>query len=110
METPLEITPKAAHPTLKDSSVVWIDVREDSEWEYGHLPGVVHVPMSRMTENAFSRFPKNQKLIIICRSGGRSKSATLALRGMGFIHAQSLSGGMIGMNTVLEKQIPVLMH
>ncbi len=110
MSTPIEIRPKEAKPALHDSSVVWIDVREDSEWEYGHLSGIRHIPMSRMAPESFSKFPKEQKMIVVCRSGGRSMRVVHALRNQGFIHAQSLAGGMIGMNTVLEKQIPVLMH
>ena len=110
MTTPLEIHPKEAKTTLSNSSVVWIDVRENEEWEYGHIPGIHHIPMSRMTPESFARFPKEQKMIIICRSGGRSMRVTHSLRGLGFVHAQNLAGGMIGMNTVLEKHIPVLMH
>jgi rhodanese-related sulfurtransferase len=110
MNTPLEIHPKEAKPLLAGSSVIWIDVREDEEWEYGHLSGIQHIPMSRMTPDSFSRFPKEQKMIVVCRSGGRSMRVTHSLREMGFIHAQSLAGGMIGINTVLEKHIPVLMH
>lgn len=110
MSTPIEIHPKDAKPLLAGSSVVWIDVRENEEWEYGHLQGIQHIPMSRMTPDSFSKFPMEQKMIIVCRSGGRSMRVVHALRNQGFIHAQSLAGGMIGMNTVLEKQIPVLMH
>lgn len=110
MNTPLEIHPKEAKPFLAGSSVVWIDIRENEEWEYGHLPGIQHIPMSQMTPDSFSRFSKDQKMILVCRSGGRSMRVTHALRGYGFIHAQSLAGGMIGINTVLEKPIPVLMH
>lgn len=110
MNTPLEIHPKEAKSTLSNSSVIWIDIREDEEWDYGHLAGVQHIPMSRMTPEYFSRFPKEQKMIIVCRSGGRSMRVTHSLRNLGFIHAQSLAGGMIGMNTLLEKPIPVLMH
>lgn len=110
MNTPLEIHPKEAKSTGSQSSVIWIDIREDEEWDYGHLPHAKHIPMSRMTPESFSKFPKEQKMIIVCRSGGRSMRVTHALRNQGFIYAQSLAGGMIGMNTVLEKPIPVLMH
>lgn len=110
MSTTLEIHPKEAKSTLSNSSVVWIDIRENEEWEYGHVPGIQHISMSRMTPESFSRFPKEQKMILVCRSGGRSMRVTHALRELGFIHAQSLAGGMLGLNTVLEKPIPVLMH
>jgi rhodanese-related sulfurtransferase len=110
MNTPLEIHPKEAKSLLSQSSVVWLDIRENEEWEYGHLSHAQHIPMSRMTPESFSKFPKEQKMIIVCRSGGRSLRVTHALRNQGFIHAQSLAGGMIGMNTLLGKQIPVLMH
>mgnify|MGYP001566977357 CR=1 FL=1 len=110
MDTPFEIHPKDALPALHNPAYVWVDVREEHEWDYGHLPGIQHLPMSSLTGEEFSRFSKDQKMIIVCRTGSRSRSVTHALREMGFIHAQNLAGGMIGMNTVLEKHIPVLMH
>lgn len=108
MDTPSEISPQVAWPLLHDSSYVWIDVREDAEWNYGHIPGIQHLPMSSLSEESFSRFPKTQKMIIVCRSGNRSRSVTEALRGLGYTNAQNLSSGMIGLNAVMEKSIPVL--
>ncbi len=106
---PTDLSPKAAFAFLNDPAYVWIDVREDEEWEYGHLPGIIHLPMSTLKPDDFSRFSKDQKLMMVCRSGSRSSRVTMALREMGYSHAQNLSGGMIGINSLLEQKIPVLM-
>lgn len=108
MDPPSEISPKDALPLLHNPAYVWIDVREDVEWNFGHLEGIQHMPMSTLNEESFSRFPKTQKIIIVCRSGNRSRSVTDALRGLGYTNVQNLSSGMHGLNSVMEKHIPVL--
>ncbi len=108
--TPLQMTPAEAVPLLKDHSWIFIDVREMDEFDYGHIPGIIHLPMSQSKPADFEKYPKTQKLMIVCRSGGRSGRVVQALREMGFSNACNFSGGMIGYNMVSEKHIPVLMH
>lgn len=107
---PPSMTPREAVPLLSDPSWVWIDVREMDEFDYGHIPSITHIPMSVLKPTDFEKYPKSQKLMIVCRSGGRSGRVVQALRDMGYENACNFSGGMIGYNMVSERHIPVLMH
>ena len=72
---------------------VLLDVREGSEWNAGHAPQAVHLPLGRINE-ASTKVKGGRRVVVVCRSGNRSKSATKALIAMGF-DAVNLSGGMI---------------
>jgi rhodanese-related sulfurtransferase len=69
---------------------VLLDVREDHEWEEGHAPGAVHLPMGRITSQ---NLPAGRPLYCICRSGNRSGRVVEVLTGAG-IDARNVTGGM----------------
>jgi rhodanese-related sulfurtransferase len=69
-----------------------LDVRENSEWDAGHAPGAVHIPLGTLGER-IDEVPKDQKVYVICRSGGRSARATQALNKAGR-NAVNVAGGM----------------
>ena len=71
---------------------VLLDVREDDEWEAGHAPGAVHVPMSELAAR-LDEVPDADPLYVICRSGGRSERATQYLNANGWA-AVNVAGGM----------------
>jgi rhodanese-related sulfurtransferase len=70
---------------------VLLDVRELDEWAVGHAPGAHHLPLSRLHPD---ELPAG-RLLVICRSGGRSSRAVAALRNAGF-DAVNVTGGMQG--------------
>lgn len=76
---------------IKDGATL-LDVREKNEWNAGHAPTAKHLPLGRIAE-ALRRVPAEATVIVVCRSGNRSRQATVALRGQG-INALNLSGGM----------------
>ena len=69
-----------------------LDVREKAEWNAGHAPAAKHLPLGRIQE-AGSRVPAKGTVVVVCRSGNRSRQATMALREQG-INAVNLAGGM----------------
>ncbi|MHA7633948.1 rhodanese-like domain-containing protein [Corallococcus sp. M7] len=73
-----------------------IDVREPDEFTgpLGHLPGAELVPLGTL-EAAAASWPREQPLLLICRSGGRSAKAAQALAQRGFQHLYNLVGGML---------------
>lgn len=77
---------------LADQGAVLVDVREKGEWNAGHVPGAVHIPLSRIAE-APRRIGKGAQVLVICRSGNRSRSATSSLRAAG-VEAHNVKGGM----------------
>lgn len=73
-----------------------LDVREDEEWRAGHAADALHIPMSEfvsrygeLTEAA----PRDGRVNVICRSGGRSAQVTMYLSQQG-IDAVNVAGGM----------------
>jgi len=77
---------------LIDRGALIVDVRELSEWNHGHAPEAVHIPMVRVEEQ-LHRIPKDSDVIVCCRSGSRSSSVTTFLLSNGY-KAVNLEGGM----------------
>ncbi len=69
-----------------------LDVRERSEWNTGHAPQAVHVPLANVAD-APRRLKKDAPVVVMCASGMRSRTAAKQLRGLG-LQATSLSGGI----------------
>ena len=65
----------------KDENYVLIDVREDYEFNEGHIPGAVNIPLGNITTVDYS---KEKTLIVYCRSGNRSNQAAIKLKNMGY--------------------------
>jgi rhodanese-related sulfurtransferase len=70
-----------------------LDIRENGEWNAGHAPGAVHVPLAHVSDQAVRRLPKGRPVVVVCRSGSRSAGATRTLRAQG-VEAFSLRGGL----------------
>ena len=74
-----------------------IDVREDSEWSQGHVPGAVHLGRGVLERDAETRFPDlNAPLVLMCGGGYRSALAADALGRMGYTAVESMDGGWRG--------------
>jgi rhodanese-related sulfurtransferase len=70
-----------------------LDVREQSEWDAGHSPLAHLIPLSELGSR-FGEIPRDEPVLVVCRSGARSLRATNALVGAGF-DAVNVSGGML---------------
>lgn len=77
---------------LVREGAVLLDVRESSEWNAGHAPQAAHLPLGRINE-ASKKVKQDKRVVVVCRSGNRSRSATKALISMGY-DALNLTGGM----------------
>lgn len=69
-----------------------LDVRERSEWNTGHAPQALHVPLGDIAK-APGRLKQDRPVVVVCASGMRSRTAAKHLRDQGF-EAASISGGM----------------
>lgn len=88
-----DITPQAAYEARGSARLV--DVREADELAAGgFIPGVEHVPLATVTAAA-QRWTKDEPIVLICRSGGRSSRAAEALVAMGFTNVMNMAGGML---------------
>jgi rhodanese-related sulfurtransferase len=71
-----------------------LDVRNPDEYEAGHVPGAVLIPLPELAERR-SEVPEGNPLYVICAAGGRSLTAAKALAGEGR-HVLSVAGGTNG--------------
>lgn len=70
-----------------------LDVREQAEYDSGHIPGAVLMPHGSTRELAPSLLPDKDALILVyCRSGRRSKIAAAALAELGYPHVLEFGG------------------
>ena len=83
-------TVKAA---LARKDAILIDVREQGEWDQGHLQGALFLPLSwlkaeskgdKFAEHAAEKLPANKVLYLHCRSGGRVLPAAGFLKKAGY--------------------------
>ena len=73
--------------------VVILDVREQSEYDAGHIPGVTLIPLKDVP-NRLNEIPKDKPVIVTCRSGNRSGQATDFLRQQGYTNVHNMTGGI----------------
>lgn len=83
-------------PTVESADVAAdatiLDVREDPEWEAGHVEGSTHVPLSEIVQRV-QDVPASDPLVVVCRVGSRSAQVTAWLRQQGR-EAVNLAGGL----------------
>jgi rhodanese-related sulfurtransferase len=74
-----------------------VDVREESEFARGHLPGAIHLGKGVIERDIESRFPDPATpLVLYCGGGYRSALAAEALQRMGYTNVISMDGGWRG--------------
>jgi len=71
--------------------VLLLDVREDDEWAAGRAPTAVHVPMGALRQDTV---PRDRRVLVLCRVGGRSSAVAAALEQLGYDVA-NVTGGML---------------
>jgi rhodanese-related sulfurtransferase len=93
-----ECTVQAVHERLeKGESFVLIDVREDLEWQAGHIPGAVHIGKGVIERDIETKFPNpDTPLVLYCGGGFRSALAAEVLQKMGYTDVTSMDGGIRG--------------
>ena len=76
---------------------VLVDVREESEWASGHLPGAVHLGKGIIERDIEQRVPDTStKLVLYCGGGFRSALTADNLQKMGYSNVESMDGGWKG--------------
>ena len=78
-------------------SFTLIDVREESEFAAGHIPGAIHVSKGVIERDIESTIPdQDERLVLYCGGGYRSAIAAESLLAMGYTNVTSMDGGWRG--------------
>src|SRR5699024_8884956 len=82
---------------MNDEDVVILDVREQAEYAFNHIPGAVSIPFGEL-ENRYDELDKDARIYVICRTGNRSDFAAKALHKKGFKNVKNVVPGMTQWN------------
>lgn len=77
----------------REAGVFLLDVRQPDEYDEGHVPGAVLVPLAEVPDRV-AEVPAGEPVLVICRSGARSLRAAEFLVGAG-IDATNVAGGTL---------------
>jgi molybdopterin/thiamine biosynthesis adenylyltransferase/rhodanese-related sulfurtransferase len=79
---------------LLAEGVTFVDVREDSEWEQGYIPGAIHISRSYLEQQIEAAVPdRSAPVLLYCAGGVRSAFGAQTLKDLGYADPISMSGG-----------------
>ena len=89
-----QITQEEAKEMMDTQNVVILDVREQNEYDGGHIPGAVLLPVGTIDEAAAAEVipNKDSTVLVYCRSGNRSKTASSKLAELGYTNIYEFGG------------------
>lgn len=89
------LSPTDAVMLINHEKAVIVDVCEAAEFAAGHVGGARHIPLGQLAQKLPGVVKnKDVPVIFVCQSGMRSSSAMRIAKGMGYLKAQSLGGGL----------------
>ena len=89
---PTEISAAQAYEKYQ-AGAFFLDVRSQDEWNQGHIEKSALIPLEELP-NRLSEVPRNQDVVVVCRSGVRSKEGATILRQAGFTRVMCMTGGL----------------
>ena len=76
-----------------ETDYIILDVREQYEFDAGHIPGAILIPYTEIENQAAKKLPdKDVLLLVYCRSGRRSKIAAETLVKLGYTNIKEFGG------------------
>ena len=89
-----QISQERAKEMMDTQQVLVLDVREQAEYDSGHIPGALLLPVGTIEEDtAAAVIPEKDTVVLVyCRSGNRSKTAAAALAALGYSHVYEFGG------------------
>lgn len=89
-----QITQEAAKEMMDTQEVIILDVREQDEYDSGHIPSAVLLPVGMIDEDTAAKVipEKDSTVLVYCRSGNRSKTASAALADLGYTNIYEFGG------------------
>ena len=110
------VSPEEAAALLADGHV-YVDVRSEPEFEAGHVPGALNVPLLNQGPGGLVPNPEflsimqqafglGERLVVGCKAGGRSKKAVDQLTAAGFTDLSDMSAGWDGSRDAFGQVVP----
>lgn len=92
----VEITAEDAKKIMDSGEdFVILDVREQDEFDAGHIPGAILIPYTKIENKSEEMLPdKDTQILVYCRSGRRSKIAAQSLASLGYTNVKEFGGIM----------------
>ena len=89
-----QISQEEAKEMMDTQDVIILDVREQDEYDSGHIPGAVLLPVGTIDEETAAEVipEKDSTVLVYCRSGNRSKTASSALIELGYTTIYEFGG------------------
>lgn len=89
-----QITQEEAKAMMDSQEVIILDVREQDEYDSGHIPGAVLLPVGTIDDTTAAQVipEKDSTVLVYCRSGNRSKTASAALADLGYTNIYEFGG------------------
>lgn len=89
-----QITQEKAKEMMDTQDVIVLDVREQDEYDSGHIPGAVLLPVGTIDEDTAGEVipEKDSTVLVYCRSGNRSKTASDTLVKLGYTKVYEFGG------------------
>lgn len=88
------ITQEEAKEMMDSQEVIILDVREQDEYDSGHIPDAVLLPVGTIDETTAAEVipDKDSTVLVYCRSGNRSKTASSTLAELGYTNIYEFGG------------------
>lgn len=88
-----EINAQQAYEKYQQGAFI-LDVRQPEEWNEGHIPNATLIPLDQLAQRV-NEVPRDREIVVVCRSGNRSREGTRILLENGFKQVSSMAGGVI---------------
>lgn len=91
---PDEVDVHTVASIMDRGDVYLVDVREQWEYDEGHIPGITLIPMNEVP-GRLDEIPRDKTVVLTCRSGNRSGQTSEYLRQSGFDNVHNMVGGIL---------------
>jgi rhodanese-related sulfurtransferase len=87
-----KMNPEQIKKQVENNEIVLLDVREQHEWDLGHIAGAKLISLGNINAETTKDLPKDMPIYVYCRSGSRAGQAVTALKQLGFSNAINIGG------------------
>ena len=103
-----DLTPAQLHARLQaGEDLQLVDVREDVEFDFCHLPGSLHLPLGELPRRAAAEVRRHGPVVLVCHHGLRSGQALAYLQQhLGYNNVLNLRGGIDALSLRVDAAVP----